>query len=183
VENEFGAINHTYTLDVVGQYHAQKHTVREQTAPVRLMKEKLGDEGRGRWSWKSSHSENSVCVCVCVWVWVWVCVGCSIAQVHNGCRCRSRSAAKCMEASVNSFDVIFINFYNNLLFLLDPSLTMVLCVLSYSPIVFMRGCIWPNNNQCCKLLKSLCGWGLTTPGCDGYIRLSVFTTFFVLHAN
>lgn len=25
VENEFGSINHTYTLDVVGQYHAQ-HT-------------------------------------------------------------------------------------------------------------------------------------------------------------
>lgn len=28
-----------------------------------------------------------------------VCVSCLIAQVHNGCRCRPRSAAKCLEAT------------------------------------------------------------------------------------
>lgn len=29
VENEFGAINHTYTLDVVGQYRARHHITHE----------------------------------------------------------------------------------------------------------------------------------------------------------
>lgn len=40
---------------------------------------------------------------------------CLMAQVHSGCRCRSRSAAKCVEskdACVNSFHLVSVNLYN-----------------------------------------------------------------------
>lgn len=54
-----------------------------------------------------------------------VCVRCLIAQVHSGCRCRSKSAAKCVEAKdthVNSFNaVLFISK--------NPTVVMLLCVV------------------------------------------------------
>lgn len=48
VENEFGAINHTYTLDVVGQYNTASGP--EYAC---INEGRLGRAGR--------HSENGVC--------------------------------------------------------------------------------------------------------------------------
>lgn len=47
VENEFGAINHTYTLDVVGQYQCAKNTHSESEYTCEADKDGAGREGGG----------------------------------------------------------------------------------------------------------------------------------------
>lgn len=47
VENEFGAINHTYTLDVVGQYQCTKNIHSDSEYTCEADKDGAGREGGG----------------------------------------------------------------------------------------------------------------------------------------
>lgn len=116
VENEFGSINHTYTLDVVGQCHAQnthsEYTCEPKTGGV----EGGRGEGRGRPA-ERVLIVRIVCVCLCV-----------LFEVHSRSRCRSNSAAKCVEAKhthVNMCNVVSVHLYN---FHLGKSHDVIMCL-------------------------------------------------------